>query len=293
MFRNRKNEDIEPNVNITNLNLEKKNEKNYNIVKRIFERKWYWVVLVIILFIVNGIIANGYEKDKEVANNVVKEASQKIDSKINTINQQINNQTNSQVSNNVSAEYIVTQVINNQSTGVSNEKIVRNNSTAKKTVLGSGTFTCGVDIPQGRYVIKAKENSGNFTVTDNSNLIINSILDPTGENGVQTLTINLIKGEKINIDGMNEVIFTPAITKERDVLTAGNWIVGLDIAPGRYVATPINGFGNFVIYNSAGIAVNTILDSTGQDGEENYTLNLTNGEFISISGLDEVKFIKK
>lgn len=293
MFQGNEDEDIAAKADRTRLNLKKESNRG----RKIIFRKWYWIVIAIVLVIVNIIITTNYKKDKEIINNVAKKASQRVENKVTTINNQINNQSTTQTSSQsttaVSTEYITTQVINNQCTGVTGSKIVRNNSMAKKTILGSGTFTCGVDIPPGRYVIRAKENSGNFTITDNSNLIVNSILDPTGQNGVQTLTVSIIKGEKINIDGMNAVIFTPASTNERDTLTAGTWIVGVDIAPGRYVATPVNGSGNFVVYNSSGIAVNTILDSTGQNGEENYTLNLTNGEVISISGLNEVKFIKK
>lgn len=182
----------------------------------------------------------------------------------------------------------------------SSQKLTRNNSTAKFTTLSAGTYTVGQAIPQGRYVIKSEDGSGNFIVTSNGQNEINSILTGPNQNlfdgSVRTVTCNLLKGAQIQISGINKVSFTPATTKLRTTLGAGIWVVGLDIAPGRYKAVPVNGSGNFIVYSPDGTpVVNQILSSQTNPTEgtvQNYTCDLSTGEIIQISSLNEVKFEK-
>lgn len=167
----------------------------------------------------------------------------------------------------------------------------RDNSSAKETTLSTGKFVVGEDIPVGRYICTS-DSSGNFIVTDKNGLpIINEILG-NDDLGVSKVTSDFKDGEKIEISGMKNVHFTPAETKVSNELSAGNWVVGLDIDPGKYVAEVNNGQGNFIVYKNGFPTVNEILDASGNMGVPSVTLKLEKGEVISISGLNQVVFNK-
>ena len=76
--------------------------------------------------------------------------------------------------------------------------------------------------------------------------------------------------------------------EEPKVLTAGEYTVGKDIEPGRYIVT---GNSNFVVYSYDGdLKVNTILG--GRYGEESYTCTLENGDTMELSSKDTFTPIK-
>lgn len=184
-------------------------------------------------------------------------------------------------------------ISNNPTVNNKPQKLIRNNSSAKLTTLSAGTYIVGQNIPAGRYVIKSDGGSGNFVVLNNQDPVVNEILDPTGQNGVTSITTTLTNGEQIQISDINQTTFTPAITKLSDSLSCGNWIVGLDIAPGRYVITPTQNSGNFVVEEDGYPVVNTILDPTGQNGVKSYTCDLISGERIMITNMNKVIFTKQ
>lgn len=169
---------------------------------------------------------------------------------------------------------------------------VRANTSARLTVLGAGTFTVGVDVPPGRYVITPKPGeSGNISAsTQDDPVAIDEILGKTLD-GVPSVTATLTKGESVQISGLSQVTFTPAKTRLATTLSTGEWRVGLDIRPGRYVAAPASGeSGNFTVYDTDGFpAVDEILGKAA-DGVPNVTVTLTNGEEIDISGIATVAF---
>jgi len=180
----------------------------------------------------------------------------------------------------------------------------RDNSSAELTTLFTGTFFVGQDIPEGRYVITGK-GQGNFFVSRSGELmhVVNEILDDGSSVftiGVPSITVDLIDGDEIEISGINEVVFTPALTELSTVLTAGHWVVGLDIPAGTYDATPTKDdeSGNFFVYTSGRMfpEVNEILsgkDSASADmglGVEKIRVNLKDGQLIHISGISSVTF---
>lgn len=83
-------------------------------------------------------------------------------------------------------------------------------STAMETTLGAGEWYVGEDIPAGRYVITAPKG-GNIAVfnVDEDYAFKSDILDPSGKNGVKSLTWDLEDGQKIEITYMEDVLFTP------------------------------------------------------------------------------------
>jgi hypothetical protein len=158
--------------------------------------------------------------------------------------------------------------------------------TGKATTLGAGTFTGGTDVVAGLYdVTPGAGQSGNFVVTGTNSY--NEILG--GSDGVPKVRAQIINGDSIQISSLSQVIFTPVTTPPITghvpvTLYAGDWTVGEDLGPGRYVATPGPGeSGNFIIENQN---VNEILG--GSNGVPNVTFNVDKGDIISISSLGQV-----
>jgi hypothetical protein len=155
--------------------------------------------------------------------------------------------------------------------------------------LFSGTFIVGQDIPAGRYVITG-DDSGNFIIRNNDNrLVVNEILNVTGgsnAHGVPSVTVDINDGYEIEIRGISNVFFTPAINQHSTVLTTGIWVVGVHIPVGQFDARPTvaGDSGNFVIHHANGrLAVNEIL-------RDRVRVSLQEGQVIQIRSLTSVTF---
>jgi hypothetical protein len=243
--------------------------------KKPFYKKWWFWLLVIILIIALTNCGNEEDDTSNVTNETEETQNNTSDEK---------EKEEEQADEEPAAEEDQKE----------ENKAARDNSSAAQTVLNTGKFSVGTDIPVGRYVITG-DGSGNFFVYDENGMpVVNEILDPAGEFGVKSLTTDIEEGQEIEISGINNVTFTPAETKLLTSLTAGNWEVGLDIAAGRYDVTTAAGSGNFFVYNSLGLPeVNEILDASGEFGVNKLTVDLEDGQTISISGLNSVDFTSK
>ncbi|WP_413379046.1 hypothetical protein [Alkalihalobacillus sp. 1P02AB] len=70
---------------------------------------------------------------------------------------------------------------------------------------------------------------------------------------------------------------------EPKVLSAGHYQVGPDLSPGRYIAEPNGGNGNFVVYSASDrLKVNTILGS-GTHYESEYIFYAEEGDSMELS----------
>ncbi len=161
----------------------------------------------------------------------------------------------------------------------------------KATTLGAGTFTGGKDVVVGLYdVTPSPGQSGNFIVNDGSSY--NEILG-TESGGVSKVRVKISKGDKIQISGLSIVSFTPVKTPfvtshKKTKLYAGTFVVGEDVGQGRYKVTPGPGqSGNFIVND--GLSYNEILGSSA-GGVSSVSVDLQNGDKISISGLGVVTF---
>ena len=159
------------------------------------------------------------------------------------------------------------------------------------TTLGAGTFSGGKDVPVGLYdVTTTQGQSGNFIVSgpDSSN----EILGQNSMGGVSKVRAQISDGDQIQISGLSSVTFTPVsapfVTTHTPVmLYAGIFTVGQDIGAGRYVATTTPGSsGNFIV--SGNDSVNEILGQNGFGGVPSVTTDLSDGDVITISGLESV-----
>ena len=166
-------------------------------------------------------------------------------------------------------------------------------NTAKAVTLGAGKYKVGRDIKPGRYVIKAVKGSGNLS---NSDFTINVILgnDDKGDQ-LTSFTTNLVKNDKIKLDWIKSTSFTPTPDKYtyKTKISAGIWLVGLDIKPGRYVIRPIKGRGNLISEDGSDDNLNEILGKDAKrDQVSKVTADLTAGEVI-LSTLELIGLSKK
>ena len=90
------------------------------------------------------------------------------------------------------------------------EQPQKEENTAVETTLGAGEWYVGEDIQPGRYVITSPK-IGNITLyeADKDYPSKTEIIDPTGKNGVKSLTWDFSAGQKIEISNMEDVLFTP------------------------------------------------------------------------------------
>jgi hypothetical protein len=246
--------------------------------KPIWRAKWFWALVVIVVIIIIIVSANSGGGSSKGTTTPTQTAS--------------TSQSQSSAAASTSAP---------ASSAPASSAPARDNSSAKLTTLGAGTFSVGTDIPAGRYVATPAKtgDSGNLTVNSaDGSLDVNEILGDVGSGmdmGVPSCTFDLSAGDSIQIQNLSGVKFTPAVTAPfTGTLTAGDWQVGIDIPAGRYVVTPATGrSGNFFVYDTSGFATtNEILGGSDSGGVPSVTVTLTAGQTVSVSGLPSVTFKK-
>lgn len=162
----------------------------------------------------------------------------------------------------------------------------RSNSIAQEVNLPSGQYTVGNEIQIGRYVCTLAEGTGTITIYDENNEMLFCEIIGSDDNfqGVSSLTVDLKYDYVIDINSDN-LSFIPVGTEKKDVLSAGNWIVGMDIDEGTYVLSGDTTNGSIIINRSGG--EQEILDLNS-----NNKVKLEDNDEILIFGIDEIAFSK-
>jgi hypothetical protein len=162
--------------------------------------------------------------------------------------------------------------------------------------LGAGSFLGGADIQPGLYDVTPVNGAGNFNVTSKIGYLkINEILGDNDGLGVPEVRVEILDQDVIKLDGINKVHFQPVETPFRTTvkslsLYTGIFVVGEDIAAGKYVTTSATGSGNFEVYTTEGVQVtNEVLG--GDVGVKEVIVDLQNQEFIKIVGIKQVRFV--
>lgn len=124
------------------------------------------------------------------------------------------------------------------------------NKQGQTTTLGSGKWTVGKDIKPGHYTITAISGEGNVMGETQAELNIMLSATPDADNTYLTsYDTYLFEDDKVDIEGLQSVQFT-AVKKGKNVsggqIPAGNYVVGLDIKPGRYKIKAVAGNGNLM-----------------------------------------------
>lgn len=165
----------------------------------------------------------------------------------------------------------------------------------KATDLGAGTFTVGKDIPEGLYDVTPADGQGNFTSSNESkmDLAINEILGVSDGMGVSKVRVKLVKDQQIKLESINKTHFEPVtaqfVTDHKAIsLYSGRFVVGEDIGKGRYTATPASGGGNFIVTSKDGDGKSN--EVLGENGVKQVTVDLSDGDIINISSLNQVNF---
>lgn len=234
--------------------------------KLLSKRWWSWVLIVVLaIFAVVGTMDTSDDSD----------SSSNASPKSHKVAKKTNKSTSKSISNKTEKD-----------------KPAREKNTGKAVTLGAGKYKVGRDIKPGRYVIKAVQGSGNLSNSDASiNVILGNSVD---DDQVSSFTTNLIKGDKINIQGIESTSFTPTSNKYtyKTQLSAGFWLVGRDIKPGRYVIRALKGSGN-LISSDGDDNINEILGTSSSDDQvTKVTADLIDGEVIS-TNLELIGLTKK
>lgn len=157
--------------------------------------------------------------------------------------------------------------------------------------LIAGQHIVGQHIAKGRYDVTFI-GSGNFTINSNSGELLTNEIGGSSRYAIDKYRAILIDEAVIELSGV-KAKFTPAkeitIPYEEFEIYSGIWIVGQDITEGRYLVTPTDGNGNFVVYGSNGrLKTNEILG--GNYGVDEVVINVEDGDMIDIGGINKVGF---
>lgn len=175
---------------------------------------------------------------------------------------------------------------------------------AESASLQPGNYIVGTDIKAGRYTVTPQNGSGNFSNEPKKSLSGSSLNEILGTDDpsmyVPSVTANFSKGDKITVEGIPTVQFTPVTTRNKTnttVLNTGIWVVGKDIKKGKYEVTPVSGqSGNFSIEpkSTFGDSTNEILgEDTSASQVPKINVSLHKGDKIQIQGMSQVNFAKK
>lgn len=160
--------------------------------------------------------------------------------------------------------------------------------------VGSGYYTPGVDFPAGTYAITAAQGSGQLYVTSPSGAGKHYSFG-TGSGEMKTLkNIELPMGEILSVSGLKVKIesknadtanmsIRENTATEEVTLPPGSYTAGMNFDEGVYDVLAIKGKGK-VLSDSAGAAINEVLDSAGSDYKKEFkNLILDSGTVLSIS----------
>lgn len=234
-----------------------------NTKKPITKKWWFWVIIIVIVIII-----------VQESNSSPKKTTESKTTSANTT--QVDKSKSKNTQNTAKAKPAAP---------------VKQRQVAGKAVdLGAGTFQGGKDVQAGLYDVTPADGQGNFTVKSSDDLKVNEVLGSADNLGVSKVRVKIADGDAIQLESINKTHFepvtTPFITSVQAVnIYSGDWTVGEDIAPGRYVVTTPSGGGNFIVMESGMPVTNEIL---GDNGVKNITVNLKSGDIVQVGNLNQV-----
>lgn len=186
---------------------------------------------------------------------------------------------------------------------------------AAATLLGPGTYIAGQHLDPGLYEVTVKSGaraliSGGMDELDPLMNLLELLAAPElaerpGSPAVAKLRLELSDGDEVVLSagprqelGEFTLAFTPVASRRIEpiggtvILYSGRWSVGDDLAPGRYVLEVDPGVrGSLQVVGGGHRGAVELLDGDGADGgRPSVSLDLSIGDRIAISGIDEVTF---
>ena len=189
-----------------------------------------------------------------------------------------------------------------RSTNVKPDKsiVMRRDNTAgmKPVTLHTGTYTAGVDIKPGRYMVTPEKGDGygSFVVYElGTNLPeISEVLGDFSETAdIPCIAVTLAEKQKIDIEGakLKGVTFTPLATKPLKELTTGIWVVGLDIMPGTYIVSSKDArIGSVTVFDGDLPVAELLVGKGGSMYKEYQTLTIKEGQVLHVADTPAVLF---
>ena len=165
-------------------------------------------------------------------------------------------------------------------------------------ILTAGIYTIGIDFPQGKYTLTAKENYGNVITSDNVKNGINQTLG-VGYRDIASEFNNLIleNGDTLTIDGelvlklysqrVNLVVAPREVRGQEINLIAGNYICGKDFEEGTYDIELIKNYGYITIReknNMSNIKFSKYLGEDKRELKGFKNCSIEAGDKLEISG---------
>lgn len=156
----------------------------------------------------------------------------------------------------------------------------------EKLAFDTGNYIKG-EIPAGEYAFIKFNGSGSYYCEKDSagNIIDNENFDSFGYVKVHSIgnletngiLINIAAFEKLHVKGAKEIY--EILNEQSNWNQGGNYKVGVDIDPGRYVVESI-GSGYWAILTGP-VGSNEIIDNDNFNGKS--SINLTNGQYLELS----------
>lgn len=158
-----------------------------------------------------------------------------------------------------------------------------------RTQLSSGDWLVGKDIKPGRYKLVSKKGDGQIQDQD---LDIDTPLGTKStKDYYSSYTTTLKKGQLLNVYQMEDLVLIPIKPRSYQTdLTTGDWTVGKDIKPGKYLVKAVQDSGEF---KSNDLDVDENLGTVNKASDDQVTqakVKLKKGQVISVD-LDEVQLV--
>lgn len=280
---------------IRNDDLAKKNTMDKGNGNNFYKKIWFWILVVIAIGGVAGTAVYAQHKEKNEQTQVIKQLEVQAQNNNGAANK--GNTTNSS-ENSVSSSSF-SQSINGQNQSVTiesygtilQENPNADNSAAKEVDLKAGTYEVGKDIMPGYYEV-AVTGTGKIDVYDSAgNELLNVTIKESNKTGVATIKMQLNKGEKVDLQGVQGVKFTPYTHKYLSTLNEGIYEVGQSVKPGNYSMEIPAGIGSVSVLDADGSLIYNEMIVEGQNNNQSQKVNLElkAGDTINVNGVNGVK----
>jgi hypothetical protein len=147
--------------------------------------------------------------------------------------------------------------------------------------ISDGTYLVGTDIAAGRYKGSTVGGNGYWQISSDANGA--NIIE--NDNTTGDFYVEVRQGQYLNLSGV-EITKTeaaaPTAAPASDTISDGTYLVGTDIAAGRYKGSAVGGNGYWQISSDANGA--NIIENDITTGD--FYVEVTQGQYLKLSGVE-------